>query len=105
MSTVERKDSIKFGSFSGRDGRLGSIVGKGTEPTLEEVHEQMQRRPSLAGVKEQALRKKSVSNRAVTGASQITVKQSIIPVCLVTILFFLWGFAYGLLDVLYLKLS
>ena len=100
MSVSERRDSIKVGSIHGREVRLGSIVGKETEPTLEEVHEQMARRPSLAEVKEQALRKKSVSNRAVTGASQITVKQSIIPVALVTILFFLWGFAYGLLDVL-----
>lgn len=40
------------------------------------------------------------SNNAVTGAQNLTLKQSILPVCLVTILFFLWGFAYGLLDVL-----
>ncbi|THX37718.1 putative L-fucose-proton symporter [Aureobasidium pullulans] len=40
------------------------------------------------------------SNNAVTGAQNLTLKQSIMPVCLVTILFFLWGFAYGLLDVL-----
>jgi FHS family L-fucose permease-like MFS transporter len=40
------------------------------------------------------------SNNAVTGAQNLTLKQSIVPVCLVTILFFLWGFAYGLLDVL-----
>lgn len=40
------------------------------------------------------------SNNAVTGAHNITLKQSILPVSLVTILFFLWGFAYGLLDVL-----
>lgn len=40
------------------------------------------------------------SNNAVTGAQNLTVKQSIVPVGLVTILFFLWGFAYGLLDVL-----
>ncbi|KAF8416834.1 hypothetical protein EV426DRAFT_395746 [Tirmania nivea] len=36
----------------------------------------------------------------VTNASDLTVRQSLIPICLVTILFFLWGFAYGLLDVL-----
>ena len=29
------------------------------------------------------------------GAGNITLKQSIVPVSLVTILFFLWGFAYG----------
>ena len=72
-----------------------------TEPTLEEVYQQMPRRPSVAEVKAQAHRKKSISNRHVTGASQITVRQSIFPICLVTTLFFLWGFAYGLLDVLF----
>lgn len=95
-----RRDSIKVGSFGGREYRLGSIVGRETEPTYEEVKEQQARRPSLADVKANS-RRKSVSNREVTGASQITLKQSIFPICLVTILFFLWGFAYGLLDVLY----
>jgi FHS family L-fucose permease-like MFS transporter len=70
------------------------------EPTLEEVQEQMARRPSTADVKAMAARRKSLNNRQVTGASQITLKQSIVPIVLVTILFFLWGFAYGLLDVL-----
>ena len=60
----------------------------------------MDRRPSIVDVQKDARRRKSVSNRKVTGASQITTKQSIIPIVLVTILFFLWGFAYGLLDVL-----
>jgi MFS transporter, FHS family, L-fucose permease len=95
-----RRDSIKIGSFGGREYRLGSIVGHETEPTLEEVRAQMGRRPSMVEVKENAFRKKSVSNRVITGASQLTVKESIIPICLVTTLFFLWGFAYGLLDVL-----
>jgi FHS family L-fucose permease-like MFS transporter len=35
-----------------------------------------------------------------TSAAKITLRQSIYPLALVTILFFLWGFAYGLLDVL-----
>ncbi|MCJ1416337.1 hypothetical protein MMC32_002672 [Xylographa parallela] len=95
-----RRDSIKVGSYGGHEYRLGSIVGMETEPTLEEVYQQMPRRPSVAEVKAQAHRKKSISNRHVTGASQITVRQSIFPICLVTTLFFLWGFAYGLLDVL-----
>jgi len=95
-----RRDSIRLGSVGGKELRLGSIVGKETEPTLEEVKEQQGRRPSLADVKHEATRRKSVSNRAVTGASQLTVKQSIIPIVLVTTLFFMWGFAYGLLDVL-----
>lgn len=70
------------------------------EPTLEEVHAQQGRRPSAAEAIAVDTRRKSVSDREITGASQITVRQSIIPVSLVTLLFFLWGFAYGLLDVL-----
>ncbi|KAJ4375881.1 hypothetical protein N0V83_001159 [Neocucurbitaria cava] len=70
------------------------------EPTMEQVHEQQGRRPSAVEVVEQQVRRKSVDNRIVTGASALTTRQSIIPVTLVTILFFLWGFAYGLLDVL-----
>lgn len=38
-----------------------------------------------------------------TSHSTITLRQSIYPVSLVTVLFFLWGFAYGLLDVLNAK--
>ncbi|KAF7535845.1 hypothetical protein G7054_g5012 [Neopestalotiopsis clavispora] len=47
--------------------------------------------------------RKNVSNSGLTGASALTVRQSIWPITLVTILFFLWGFAYGLLDVLNAK--
>ncbi|ETS83006.1 hypothetical protein PFICI_04882 [Pestalotiopsis fici W106-1] len=47
--------------------------------------------------------RKNVSNNGLTGASALTVRQSIWPITLVTILFFLWGFAYGLLDVLNAK--
>lgn len=43
-------------------------------------------------------RKISVSDKAVTPASELTLRESIYPVALVTILFFLWGFGYGLLD-------
>ena len=70
------------------------------EPTLEQVHEQQARRPSTVEVINEDVRRKSVDNRVVTGASQLTTRQSIIPVAMVTLLFFLWGFAYGLLDVL-----
>ncbi|KAG9237918.1 putative L-fucose-proton symporter [Amylocarpus encephaloides] len=42
----------------------------------------------------------AIDDHAVTGAGEITLKQSILPVSLVTVLFFMWGFAYGLLDVL-----
>ena len=37
--------------------------------------------------------RKNVSNSGLTGASALTVKQSILPITLVTVLFFLWGFA------------
>ncbi|KAL1952918.1 hypothetical protein VTO42DRAFT_3952 [Malbranchea cinnamomea] len=39
-------------------------------------------------------------NDQVTSASQLTLRQSLWPLTIVTILFFLWGFAYGLLDTL-----
>ncbi|ORY68188.1 glucose galactose transporter [Pseudomassariella vexata] len=45
-------------------------------------------------------RKIVVSDDTVTSARHLTMKQSLVPNALVTILFFLWGFAYGLLDVL-----
>ncbi|OAA71299.1 Major facilitator superfamily domain, general substrate transporter [Cordyceps fumosorosea ARSEF 2679] len=35
-----------------------------------------------------------------TKASELTLRQSLFPLCLVTALFFLWGFSYGLLDTL-----
>ncbi|KIV99810.1 uncharacterized protein PV09_08614 [Verruconis gallopava] len=39
-------------------------------------------------------------NTTRTKASELTLRQSIYPLCLVTLLFFLWGFSYGLLDTL-----
>lgn len=74
------------------------MLGKRSEPTPTEVLDQ--RRPSNTEV---AAHQKNVSNTGLTGASALTVKQSILPITLVTILFFLWGFAYGLLDVLNAK--
>lgn len=59
------------------------------EPTIEQVHEQQGRRPSLVEVQENQVRRKSVDNRVVTGASVLTARQSIIPVTLVTVLFFM----------------
>ncbi|KAH6904175.1 major facilitator superfamily domain-containing protein [Coprinopsis sp. MPI-PUGE-AT-0042] len=35
-----------------------------------------------------------------TSAAELTLRASIYPLCLVTILFFLWGFSYGLIDTL-----
>ncbi len=66
----------------------------------EGTRNQSSRRPSVVGALDDSMRRKSISNKKVTGASLITTRQSIVPVSLVTILFFLWGFAYGLLDVL-----
>lgn len=61
-----------------------------------------ERQPSNASaVRSQG--RKSVVNQGLTGASALTVRQSIFPITLVTVLFFLWGFAYGLLDVLNAK--
>lgn len=36
-------------------------------------------------------RRGSVNNQALTGASALTTRQSIVPVTLVTTLFFCWG--------------
>jgi FHS family L-fucose permease-like MFS transporter len=57
------------------------------EPTLDEVHEQQARRPSVVEVVAEQTRRKSVDNRIVTGASQLTTRQSIVPVALVTTLY------------------
>lgn len=35
-----------------------------------------------------------------TKAAELTLRESLYPISLVTILFFLWGFSYGLLDTL-----
>jgi hypothetical protein len=35
-----------------------------------------------------------------TNAAELSLRESIYPIALVTILFFLWGFSYGLLDTL-----
>jgi MFS transporter, FHS family, L-fucose permease len=70
------------------------------EPEIADVLQQ--RRPSNVEAMEQ-MHRKSISNKGLTGASALTVKQSIVPITLVTVLFFLWGFAYGLLDVLNAK--
>jgi len=55
---------------------------------------------SAAQVGGEPTRVAGIDDHAVTGRGEITLRQSIVPVCLVTILFFMWGFAYGLLDVL-----
>jgi FHS family L-fucose permease-like MFS transporter len=62
--------------------------GHKEEPELKEVFDQ--RRPSAVEAMSNTHRK-SMSNRGLTGASALTVRQSIFPITLVTILFFLWG--------------
>lgn len=62
--------------------------GDKEEPEMSEVLNQ--RRPSNVDAIRQQHRK-SVSNKGLTGASALTVRQSIVPITLVTILFFLWG--------------
>lgn len=41
-----------------------------------------------------------VSDKKVTKAAELSLRESIWPIALVTVLFFLWGFSYGLLDTL-----
>ncbi|KAL8283049.1 hypothetical protein RB597_010434 [Gaeumannomyces tritici] len=45
-------------------------------------------------------RRLKVKDDQPTKAAELTLRQSIFPIFLVTILFFLWGFSYGLLDTL-----
>ena len=53
-------------------------------------------------VRSEFWRKRSLRVRddTLTRAAELTLRQSFYPICLVTILFFLWGFSYGLLDTL-----
>lgn len=48
-------------------------------------------------VKDRSLK---VSDDRVTKAAELSLRESIWPISLVTTLFFLWGFSYGLLDTL-----
>ena len=41
-----------------------------------------------------------VKDNKRTKAAELTLRESIYPICLVTVLVFLWGFSYGLLDTL-----
>lgn len=76
--------------------RSNSVVGSAFvhefEPTLEEVNAQAARRPSAVQAMANQGRMGSTiglqGNKKLTGASALTVKQSIVPVALVTCLFF-----------------
>ncbi|KAK8009240.1 hypothetical protein PG991_011791 [Apiospora marii] len=48
-------------------------------------------------VKRRSLRARDTER---TKAAELTIRESLYPIILVTILFFLWGFSYGLLDTL-----
>ncbi|KAE8441534.1 hypothetical protein EG329_004880 [Mollisiaceae sp. DMI_Dod_QoI] len=50
----------------------------------------------MAIFKKQSLKTENKKTRA----AELTLRQSIYPLALVTVLFFLWGFSYGLLDTL-----
>lgn len=77
-------------------GRVGSIVGSGFthdyEPTLGDVNAQAARRPSAVDAMQHQQRRGSTlggaGNKKLTGAGALTVRQSIVPVALVTCLFF-----------------
>ena len=77
------------------------MFGKKSEPTVADIAAQQERRPSHLDVKVKA--GTTANNKGLTGAGALTVRQSIVPIILVTVLFFLWGFAYGLLDTLNAK--
>jgi len=88
-------------SITSTMGAIKRIFGKKEDDTPRQASvDSMGRRPSAVEAMTQARRRQSVDDHAVTGAGEITTRQSIIPVSLVTVLFFMWGFAYGLLDVL-----
>ncbi|RYP70538.1 hypothetical protein DL771_005357 [Monosporascus sp. 5C6A] len=56
---------------------------------------------SKMGVKEFFKRRSlRVSDDKRTKAAELTLRESLYPICLITVLFFLWGFSYGLLDTL-----
>lgn len=74
---------------------------RGNKAAVEDTHTTYTaQRPSAADAIANDRRRGSINDHEVTGAGEITTRQSIVPVALVTVLFFMWGFAYGLLDVL-----
>ena len=68
---------------------------RGSGPAVDHIQSESTRQLSASDD-----RRKSVKDQVVTGAGEITTRQSIIPVALVTVLFFMWRFAYRLPDVL-----
>ena len=72
---------------------------RGSGPTVDDIQSESTRQPLASDAIANDRRRKSVNDQVVTGAGETTTRQSIIPVALVTVLFFMWRFAYGLLDV------
>ena len=85
-----RDESMNILDFATRSG-----MGAPTENTqsLDTTNTAKSRAGSLANLEYFNLKSKK-------SMVKMTNRESIGPLCLVTILFFLWGFAYGLLDVL-----
>lgn len=69
---------------------------RGSGPAVDDIQSESTRQLSASDDR----RRKSVNDQVVTGAGEITTRQSIIPAALVTILFSMWRFAYRLPDVL-----
>jgi len=72
---------------------------RGSGPAVDDIQSESTRQPSASDAIANDHRRKSVNDQVVTGAGETATRQSIIPVALVTVLFFMWRFAYGLLDV------
>ena len=90
VGTHDRDEAMNVLDFATRSG-----VGAPTEITqsLETTNTAKSRAGSLPHLEYFNLK----SNKSMVKMSN---RESVGPLCLVTILFFLWGFAYGLLDVL-----
>lgn len=72
---------------------------RGSGPTVDDIQSESIRQPSASGAIANDCRRKSVNDQVVTSAGETATCQSIIPVALITVLFFMWRFTYGLLDV------
>ena len=68
-------------------------------PEVDEVFKQ-RRLSNVEAMAPEAQRRKTVTNTGLTGASALTVKQSIVPVLLVTSLFFVRHIVLTILAVL-----
>ena len=86
----DRDETMNIPDFATRS---GVRVRTENSQSLDTTNTTKSRRGSLANLEYFNLKSKK-------SMVKMTNRESIAPLCLVTILFFLWGFAYGLLDVL-----